>query len=85
MISFRLSAEEYDRFRDICFAHGIPSLSELARVAMNRFMNEPARTESAMDVRVADLEARLQILSNEIKSIRSSKNSNLTTTATNAS
>ena len=41
MISFRLSVDEYERFRDICLAHGIRYLSELARVAINHFINQP--------------------------------------------
>ena len=41
MISFRLSAEEYEKFRELCFSSGIRSVSEMARVAINTLLQQP--------------------------------------------
>jgi hypothetical protein len=41
MISFRLTAEEYDRFRELCSTCGTRSVSELARAAINSLLKQP--------------------------------------------
>lgn len=70
MISFRLSAEEYEKFRELCFTSGIRSVSEMARVAINTLLQEPNRVgHESLEARVTDLEGRLHILSLEIKSL----------------
>ena len=57
MISFRLSAEEYEKFRELCFSSGIRSVSEMARVAINTLLQEPRRVSSeSLEARVAELE-----------------------------
>jgi Arc/MetJ-type ribon-helix-helix transcriptional regulator len=66
MISFRLSEAEYDRFRELCHARGIRSVSELVRAAVNVQLQEPGRVfQRDLESRVADLENRLDILSAE--------------------
>jgi hypothetical protein len=73
MISFRLSEEEFDRFRAICFNYGVRSVSELARTAINRLLEEPARAqEQSLASRVAELEGRIRILSLELKRLNHS-------------
>jgi hypothetical protein len=70
MISFRLTAEEYDRFRELCFTQGIRSVSEMARAAINMLLQQPARVpQEALESRVAELEGRLHLLSLEIKKL----------------
>ena len=70
MISFRLTAEEYDRFRDLCFAHGIRSVSEMARTAINLLLQQPARApQEALESRLAEMEGRIHMLSLEIKQL----------------
>jgi hypothetical protein len=70
MISFRLSAEEYEKFRELCFTSGIRSVSEMARVAINTLLQQPTRAgHDSLEARVADLEGRLHILALEIKSL----------------
>lgn len=71
MISVRLSAEEYEKFRELCLNAGLRSLSELARVAINHFVNQPARSvsQSSFDVRLAELEAKLHHITRELKGI----------------
>ncbi|MBV9269279.1 MAG: ribbon-helix-helix protein, CopG family [Acidobacteriaceae bacterium] len=73
-ISFRLSVEEYERFRNLCFVHGTRSVSEMARAAINLLLQEPnCAPQMALSSRVAELEARLQLLSSEIKRINQKK------------
>jgi hypothetical protein len=84
MISFRLSPEEYEKFRELCFSSGIRSLSEMARVAINNFLTHQtpkSATQNSLDARISDLENRLQILSNELKRQRGSINNNPRNTA----
>lgn len=68
MISFRLTAEEYEKFRELCFTQGIGSISEMARVAINMLLQQPARApQEALESRVAELEGRLHMLALELK------------------
>lgn len=68
MISFRLTQEEYEKFRRVCFTHGIRSVSEMARAAINLLLQEPARAPNeAIESRVAELEARVHMLFLELK------------------
>jgi hypothetical protein len=70
MVSFRLSAEEYEKFREFCFTSGIRSVSEMARVAINTLVQQPDRAgRESLEARVTDLEGRLHILALEIKSL----------------
>jgi len=70
MISFRLTAEEYDRFRELCYSHGIRSVSEMARTAINKMLSQPSRgPQESLETRVSELESRLHLLSLEIKKL----------------
>ena len=71
MVSFRLSAEEYEQIRELCFNNGVRSVSEMARVAISALLHQqpPRAAESSLDARVADLEARLHRLTNEFKGV----------------
>jgi hypothetical protein len=70
MISFRLSEDEYDRFRDLCFHHGIRSVSEMARAAINMLLQQPTRApQESLESRVSELEGRLHMLSMEVRKI----------------
>jgi hypothetical protein len=71
MISFRLTAEEYDRFRELCSACGTRSISELARGAIRSLLSQPAQApREALEYRVADLEGRLHMLGLEFNKLR---------------
>jgi Arc/MetJ-type ribon-helix-helix transcriptional regulator len=73
MISFRLTAEEYDRFRELCFSHGIRSVSEMARAAINMLLEQPERApQEALESRVSELEGRIHLLSLELKRLNQS-------------
>ena len=70
MISFRLTAEEYEKFRELCFTQGIGSISEMARAAINMLLQQPARApQEALESRVAELEGRLHMLALEFKKL----------------
>lgn len=74
MISFRLTAEEYERFRELCFTNGIRSVSEMARAAINLLLQQPARApQEALEGRVAELEGRLHMLALEMRQINSAR------------
>jgi hypothetical protein len=68
MISFRLTAEEYKRFQELCFTSGIGSVSEMARSAINLMLKEPARApQEALEGRVAELEGRIHMLAMDMR------------------
>jgi hypothetical protein len=70
MISFRLSAEEYDRFRELCSTCGTRSVSELARAAINSLLKAPDHVPAeALEARVAELEGRVNMLRLEFKKL----------------
>jgi hypothetical protein len=69
MISFRLTAEEYRRFCELCLACGAKSVSELARNAINSLLQQPAQVPKAIEYRVSELEDRLNILNVELNEL----------------
>ena len=74
MISFRLTSEEYERFRELCFTNGIRSVSEMARAAINLLLQQPARApQEALEGRVSELEGRLHMLALEMKQYTSAR------------
>jgi len=74
MISFRLTSEEYDKCRDLCFSQGIRSVSEMARTAIHLLLRQPTQVpQEALEARVAELEGRLRILALELKKVTQSR------------
>lgn len=68
MVSFRLSADEYERFRELCFSHGLQSVSDLARKAIGLLYQEPITvTDQSLELRVAGIEGRLKVLASDLK------------------
>lgn len=73
MISFRLTAEEYDRIRELCFTHGIRSVSEMARSAVNRLLQQPVSApQESFEVRLTAIESRIRLLALELKNLNRS-------------
>lgn len=71
MISFRLTAEEYERFRELCSTCGTRSVSELARAAINTLLRQPAQVPAeTLENRVAELEGRVNMLRSEFRKLR---------------
>lgn len=68
MITFRLSGEEYDKFRDLCFTQGIRSVSETARAAVSLLLQQPSQvTQVSLESRISELEGRVHLLALELK------------------
>ena len=67
MVSFRLSAEEYDRLRHAGSIIGVTNLSELARVAMNRMLDSPKPEQVALEEQFRELRSKIQNLSSELE------------------
>jgi len=68
MISFRLSPGELLTLQDACAAHGVRSISELARTSMQRLIAaEPERNHLVEEVR--DLRAQVRFMSAELDRI----------------
>jgi len=62
MISFRLTDEEYERFRRLCLARGLRNVSELVRTAVNQMLEtvESGRApNSEIEFRVGRLESQV--------------------------
>jgi hypothetical protein len=71
MISFRLTSDEYDKCRELCFDRGVRSVSEMARAGINLLLQQPDRMpEEALEARVAELEGRLRMLALELKKLK---------------
>jgi hypothetical protein len=71
MISFRLTAEEYDRFLELCSDCGTRSVSELARAAINSLLKQPAQVPAeTLEGRVTELEGRVNMLRSEFRKLR---------------
>ena len=73
MISFRLSEQEYQSLLQLCATHGVRSLSDLARDALQRMLganenngNGP-KPHDVPDGEVEQLHGRMQQLEGEIK------------------
>jgi len=70
MISFRLSAQDYNCLRQLCFEQGIASVSEMARAAIRLLLQQPSQIPTqTLESRVAELEGRLQQLAREIHNL----------------
>lgn len=67
MVSFRLSAEEYDRLRQAASVIGVTNLSELARVAMNRMVESPKPERIGRTEQFRELRVKIQSLSSELE------------------
>jgi len=62
MISFRLTDEEYERFRRLCLARGLRNVSELVRTAVNQMLETLESgpvTHSEIEFRVGRLESQV--------------------------
>ena len=70
MISFRLTADEYEKFRELCFETGIRSVSEMARAAINLLLQQHEQApHHSLETRLSELEGRFHMLSLELKKL----------------
>ena len=73
MISFRISQEEYEHFRELCLLQGIRSVSEMARAAVNKLAQDPEAAHlngQALESRVSNIEGQLQVLALELRRLQ---------------
>jgi hypothetical protein len=71
MISFRLSARDYERLREFRVTRGARSISELARAAVSELIGSLAPpSDHPLETRVNELEGQLQMIALELKKIR---------------
>ena len=66
MISFRLSDQEYLRLREACRLLGANSVSEMARMAMQRLISVPDGRELGVQEQVRSLHSKLDDLTLEL-------------------
>ena len=68
MISFRLSPEEYDRFAKMCSDRGVRSISDMARIALQKLIAGDAESDP-ISFEIGDLRSQLKMLSNNLERI----------------
>ena len=61
MVSFRLSSEDYARYRVACTAVGARNISELARVAIQRLTTNPD-----YNAQICDFRTKLEAMTTEL-------------------
>lgn len=69
MVSFRLSVDEYVRLREACLAAGIQNVSELARAAMHRIIDDADGHHIVIDAQVQDLREKIANITDELNRI----------------
>jgi len=67
IVSFRLSAEEYARVRKAADAIGASNLSLLARMGLQRLIEEESGGPSSLDEQVRALRTRIEDLAGEVE------------------
>lgn len=69
-ICFRIDAEEYEQFRQLCLEQGTGSLSEMARAGLKLILSQPSRAHTeSLATRVAELESRVRSLYLELRKV----------------
>ena len=66
MVSFRISADEYVRLRQACKSAGLENVSELARAAMHRIIDNGEGNQFAMEAQVQYFREKLDHLTLEL-------------------
>jgi hypothetical protein len=67
MVSFRLSEEEYEGLKHICMKVGARSLSDIARDAVQRLLNDGTEPKSDSDAQFRILYEKMDALDQEVK------------------
>lgn len=66
MISLRLSEGEYQDLRTHYRAYGVRNISELARLALERIMNESSCPQDGVATQLSDLDKRVHQLEYDV-------------------
>jgi hypothetical protein len=70
IVSFRLSQKEYEALRDTCVAHGARSLSDFARSAACRLIdNGSGSPDVTLDNKIRTLQDRVDELDRQVKQL----------------
>lgn len=70
MISFRLSLMEYQSLKTHYRAHGARNVSDLARLALQRIINEPLAPRDPAAPNIGELDQRVRALESDIMLIK---------------
>ena len=68
MVSFRLSPEEYRQLSAVCSTQGVRSISALARVSIQRFIDVDS-SKSTPNGQVEDLRLRIRTLEEKLEEL----------------
>jgi hypothetical protein len=73
IVTFRISEEQYERLKNLCLDHGAPSLSDLARAAMSRLLNEYTANgkDCTLESQLLDLQTRVRFLDTQFARLSS--------------
>jgi hypothetical protein len=66
MISFRLSPEDYGRFVRMCTARGVRSISDMARLALQKLVAEDADSDP-ISFELRDLRSRVMAVASDVE------------------
>jgi|HubBroStandDraft_1064217.scaffolds.fasta_scaffold13739_2 hypothetical protein len=66
MISFRLSPEDYGRFARMCTERGVGSISDMARLALQKLVAEDADSDP-ISFELRDLRTRVKAVASEVE------------------
>jgi 50S ribosomal subunit-associated GTPase HflX len=69
IVSFRLSEKEYRDLRGLCTAHGVRSVSDLARRAIQGGLGNDGAAEESLARAIRELRERVQEIDGELKQL----------------
>jgi len=73
MISLRLSAEEYEALRTLYPKYGARNISDFARLAIQRLVNNCVASDAGLLTIMHDLHHRLGLLENQVSQLLGSQ------------
>ena len=68
-VSFRLSEKEYKELRDTCIAHGIRSISDLARLTTQWWIDADGGPNEPLLATIRELRGKLRELDSQVKQL----------------
>lgn len=66
ILSLRLSEQEFESLRTLYAAHGVKSVSEFVRAAIERVISQPPQDRYPLEMRVEEMDGRLHVLDGEV-------------------
>ena len=65
-ISLRVTEQQFEALKSLYAAHGAKSISDFARTAMQNLILEPTVEPSSLELKVQEIDGKVQILSSEV-------------------